>query len=246
MTVITIASTKGGVGKTQLSFELSAALGAILVDLDWHAGGATRMWGHRPLDYVRAPLLDALERGPAGEPPRPRAAAGRPHLVPSHPALAHGDYGAERISECLVAWSKTWAPAPVWCDTAPGANEVTHGALMAADLVVVPAVLHARELDALEEMVEGLLDVGHRVLVVPNMVRSRIPGRYADRLEALVGERAGVGPAISEWRRLPDRARRRALVLDGGAGSWARGAAEELRAVATAVSRAVTEEVVLA
>jgi MinD-like ATPase involved in chromosome partitioning or flagellar assembly len=39
VTVITIASTKGGVGKTQLSFELSAALGAVLVDLDWHAGG---------------------------------------------------------------------------------------------------------------------------------------------------------------------------------------------------------------
>jgi chromosome partitioning protein len=245
VTVITTASTKGGVGKTVLSFELSAALGAVLIDLDWHAGGATRMWGFRPLDRARAPLLDGLDRGPEAPPPRPRAAEGRPDLVPSHPALASAYYGADRVADCLAAWAETWG-RPVWCDTAPGANELTHGALMAAQLVVVPAVLHARELDALEEMVDGLLEAGHRVLVVPTMVRARVPPRYVERLEALVGDNVGVAPAVSEWRRLPDRGRRRAIVLDASLGAWARRAAAEFRAVAAAVNRAAREEPIVA
>src|SRR5262245_18709343 len=169
MTVVAMASTKGGVGKTVLSFELASALDAVLVDLDWHAGGATRMWGFRPLSRARVPLLDAFDRGPAASAPRPRSAEGRPDLVPSHPALAFGYYGADRVADCLTAWAGAWGRL-VWCDSAPGANELTHGALIAAQLVVVPAVLHARELDALEEMVEGLREAGHRVLVVPNMV----------------------------------------------------------------------------
>src|SRR5262245_55794074 len=74
MTVVAMASTKGGVGKTVLSFELAAALDAVLVDLDWHAGGATRMWGFRPLSRARVPLLDALDRGPTASAPRPRSA----------------------------------------------------------------------------------------------------------------------------------------------------------------------------
>ena len=68
--IVTVAAAKGGVGKTTLAYELAGALGGALVDLDWDAGGATRMWGFDPLKAARAPLLDALERGPEGRPPR--------------------------------------------------------------------------------------------------------------------------------------------------------------------------------
>ena len=61
--IVTVAAAKGGVGKTTLAYELAAALSGVLVDLDWDAGGATRMWGHDPTRAARAPLLDALERG---------------------------------------------------------------------------------------------------------------------------------------------------------------------------------------
>ena len=46
--IVTVAAAKGGVGKTTLAYELAAALGGVLVDLDWDAGGATRMWGFDP------------------------------------------------------------------------------------------------------------------------------------------------------------------------------------------------------
>ena len=75
--IITVAAAKGGVGKTTLAYELAAALGGVLVDLDWDAGGATRMWGFDPTRAARAPLLDALERGPEGRPPRPAPAGAR-------------------------------------------------------------------------------------------------------------------------------------------------------------------------
>ena len=51
--ILTVAAQKGGVGKTTLAYELAAALDAILIDLDFHGGGATNLWGFDPL-AVRA------------------------------------------------------------------------------------------------------------------------------------------------------------------------------------------------
>jgi hypothetical protein len=61
--IVTVAAAKGGVGKTTLAYELAQVLEAPLVDLDWDEGGATRRWGYRHEDRVRAPLLAALESG---------------------------------------------------------------------------------------------------------------------------------------------------------------------------------------
>ena len=76
--IITVAAAKGGVGKTTLAYELAAALGGVLVDLDWDAGGATRMWGFDPSRAARAPLLDGLERGPEGRVPRVKRRPNQP------------------------------------------------------------------------------------------------------------------------------------------------------------------------
>ena len=102
--IVTVAAAKGGVGKTTLAYELAAALGGVLVDLDWDAGGATRMWGFDPTRAARAPLLDALERGPEGRPPRLEA--------------------ARRTSPRSCRRTRTCRPAastPTWWPTACGA-----------------------------------------------------------------------------------------------------------------------------
>ena len=85
-------------------------------------------------------------------------------------------------------------------DTHPGANALTDGAMQVADLVVVPVVLAAREMDALEAIVADY--AAYRLLLVPTMVPpvpprrfvgpARGPGRRADRGRA-PGLRAPLG-----------------------------------------------------
>src|ERR1700694_4686620 len=76
--VVTLAATKGGVGKTVLAYELAAVLGAVLVDLDWDTGGASRLWGHDTRRFKRSALLDAFEHGPNAHAPQPRRQRYRP------------------------------------------------------------------------------------------------------------------------------------------------------------------------
>src|SRR5262245_35384485 len=134
--IVTVAAAKGGVGKTTLAYEIAGALGGVLVDLDWDAGGATRMWGIDPTAAVRAPLLDALERGPDGRPPRPRRRAHQPAIVPGHPDLSASRIAPDLVADCLEAWAGAWGSPYVVVDTHPGANPLTDGALSVADLVV--------------------------------------------------------------------------------------------------------------
>lgn len=235
--IITVAAHKGGVGKTTLAYELAATLGGVLVDLDWDAGGATRMWGVDPAATRRAPLLDALERGP-GVPPRPRRRAGQPALVPSHPDLSASRIEQDLIVDCLLSW-RAGLGLPLVVDTHPGANALTDGALEAADLVVVPTPLGVRELAALEQ---GLAELaGHRVLVVPTMVPAAPPRRMVELLAALTAGRCTVGPPVSDHRWLRRRLRRSAVVLQSNPGVRVRAAAEEFRAVAQTIEEMVGE-----
>jgi chromosome partitioning protein len=235
--VIVVAAAKGGVGKTTISYELAAALPGILVDLDWDAGGATRMWGIDPTAVKRAPLLDALESGPEGRLPRPRRRANQPLLVPSHPDLAASAIEPDLVADCLQAWAGRWDAARVVVDTHPGANALTDGALEAADLVVIPAVLANREMAALEAMVRDLGDF--RLVIAPTMVASIPPRRYVDRLEEIADGRHTVAPPISEHRWLRRRLRRSAVVTQPNPGRRVQAAAAEFRALASAVEEAL-------
>ena len=231
--IVTVAAAKGGVGKTTLAYELAAALEGVLVDLDWDAGGATRMWGFDPAAAVRAPLLDGLERGPGPRAPRVKRRPHQPRLVPSHPDLAASHIEAGLVAECLEAWAPAWEAPYLVCDTHPGANALTDGAIAAAELIVIPVVLGARELAALEASVREL--AAHRLLLVPSMVPAVPPRRLVDRLATLAGERLAVAPPISEHRWIRRRLRRAALVSQPNPGARVRAAAEEFRAVAEAV-----------
>jgi chromosome partitioning protein len=231
--IITVAAAKGGVGKTTLAYELAGALGAVLVDLDWDAGGATRMWGFDPTSAARAPLLDALERGPEGRPPRPKRRPNQPALLPAHPDLAASRIDADLLGDCLSAWSEAWEQPYLVVDTHPGANPLTDGAMQVADLVVVPVVLGAREMDALEAIVADYAD--YRLLLVPTMVPAVPPRRFVERLAALAGARIAVAPPISDHRWIRRRLRRAALVTQPNPGVRVRAAAAEFRAVADSV-----------
>ena len=127
--IVTVAAAKGGVGKTTLAYELAAALGGVLVDLDWDAGGATRMWGFDPSRAARAPLLDGLERGPEGRTPRLKRRPNQPELLPSHPDLSASRIDADLVADCLGSWAHAWGRPYVVVDTHPGANALTDGAM---------------------------------------------------------------------------------------------------------------------
>ncbi len=232
--IVTVAAAKGGVGKTTLAYELAAALSGVLVDLDWDAGGATRMWGHDPTRAARAPLLDALERGPEGRPPRPKRRANQPALVPAHPDLSASRIDADLVGDCLRAWATAFDDPYLVVDTHPGANPLTDGAIQGADLVVVPVVLGAREMDALEAIVGDYRD--YRLLLVPTMVPAVPPRRFVERLAGLAeAGRITVAPPVSEHRWIRRRLRRAALVTQPNPGVRVRAAAAEFRAVADTV-----------
>ena len=232
MPVITVGATKGGVGKTTLAYELAAAMDGVLVDLDWDSGGATRMWGYDPTSFKRAPLLDAIEAGPAVL-PRPRRRRNQPDLIPSHPDLAASDIPDLVIADCLSSWAKQW-DRPVIADTHPGANALTDGAMQVADLVVVPVILAAREMDALAGMLNDFAD--YRLLLVPNMVPPSPPRRYVERLAELAGDKP-VAPPISEHRWMRRRVRRSALTLQPNPGRQVQRVAAELQTLARVVEK---------
>src|SRR5256885_8746074 len=80
--ILAIASNKGGVGKTTVAVELAYSLEAVLVDLDYDAGGATGGWpevGNLAPEWARRSLID-------GDGPGPRVVRrpGLPDLIPSH------------------------------------------------------------------------------------------------------------------------------------------------------------------
>ena len=234
MPVITVAAGKGGIGKTTIAYELAAALDGVLVDLDFDGGGATAMWGYDTGAFQHAPLLDALERGPAGPPPRPKTRAHQPALVPGHSDLGASTIPDDLVADCLLAWAERWPQRYVICDTHPGANSLTDGAMQAADLVVVPVVLATRELDALERMLGDFAN--YRLLLAPNKVPASPSRRHVERLGALSGDHP-VAPPISEHRWLARRVRRAAVVLQPNPGRQLRAAAAEFRDLAACTEK---------
>lgn len=245
--IITFAADKGGVGKTTESFEVAAALGAVLVDLDHHRGGATRMWGMHPERYKRVPLLEAFEKAAhtgTSKAPRLRTGKGKPDLVASHPILrANEDITDDLVADCLLDWAAQWEHPYVVVDTQPGDNLMAMGGVAAADIIMVPVPLKNRELDALEGMVE-MYD--NRVLtVVPTMVPSPTPRRMFQWLKDICDAHPGVirvAPPISEHSVIPRRMIRRAISTQENPGVRIAKAQAEFITLARYIQQALIED----
>ncbi|MDQ6616614.1 MAG: ParA family protein [Actinomycetota bacterium] len=235
-TIVTVSATKGGVGKTTIAYELAAALGGVLVDLDWDEGGATQAWGYGA--QRTAPLIDALENGPSGRPPKPRHRPHQPALVPSHPDLAACTVTDGLIVDCLEAWAQQWAERFPYLvvDTHPGSNPYTDAAMAAAHVIVSPVVLAPKEMAATAELVR--LFGHHPLILAPNMVGLSPPTRFVDQLEAIAAAHPSltVAEPISRHNLLGRRIRRSALVLQPNPGRAVSRAADEFRALAAVVA----------
>lgn len=228
--IVSVAAWKGGVGKTTVGAELAYLLRAILVDADWDQGGATRAMGYRHEQYKTAPMLDAID---AGKVPKLNIRKNRADLIPSHPDLAENQPAPDAWAGELEKWGAHYG-RPLLVDTHPGGCPLTYGALSASSVIVVPAVLAVKELEALEGMCSELAD--YPLLIIPNMVKPSPPDWALKRLFS-ISERfeVPVGPVISYYKRLSGRHFRMAVAAGNPVPAWAETYVNQLHQVAGAV-----------
>lgn len=228
--IITTAAWKGGVGKTFLALELAHLLDAVLVDLDWDKGNASRAWGFREEARASVPLLDALERGRT---PRPLAGGlWRADLVPCHADFVDNQPPVEQLTRALESWAVD-LKRPLVVDTHPGGVPATYGAVAAAHVVVVPVVLAEREMEATEGMIGELKS--YPLLLVPNKVGTP-QERYISWLERITGSaKVPVAPVVGRYDWLSTRRRRMAVTATQPVPARAQRLVDELQRVGEAV-----------
>lgn len=208
--IVTVAARKGGVGKTTLAYELAWLLDAVLVDLEFDEGSATRVWGYRHEVRLRAPLLDALE---SGRTPRPLSGYHKPDLVPCHPDFQLNQPSPDDMADALGRWAGEWDRDFVVVDTHGGGSASGDGAIAAASVVIVPVPLKTKDLNATEGMVREMPD--YPLVVVPNMI-PRIPSAAEiSRVGQIVaGTPVPVAEPIPYVRGIETRKKRVAITSD--------------------------------
>lgn len=209
--IYTVASHKGGVGKTTIAYELAQVTGSVLVDFEWDGGGASGTWGYNPDTRSNDALMNALDRD---RPPRPLTGKGvKPDLVPGSLYLPEAGLEAEDFGHRLVQWAQEWGRSIV-VDTHPGASPSANGAMSESHVIVVPTPLMIKDLAGTERMVRAMLDFP--IIIVPNKIPPIPPKDGIDRLTRIVeGTNIRVGPIISDGGRAINlRKKRMAMTAD--------------------------------
>lgn len=233
--IVVVHSRKGGVGKTTLAYELAYLLDAVLVDLDWEEGGATRTWGYRWEERTRSPLMSALERETA---PKPLSGFNKPDLVPGHPAFEHAQPAANDMADALSKWAGEWGRDWVVVDTHPGATEAINGALSVAHLVISPVPLATKDLNGTEALVRELAD--YPLVLIPNKIPPVPPMAEIRRLRSIVeGTPVQVGPPIPRATAVEVRKKRMAITSENPPAKPLRPVADGLRQLAAYVKEYV-------
>jgi len=166
--ILAVANQKGGVGKTTLAVNLSAALAleglrVLLVDLD-PQGSATR-WLLGPDAEPEEDVSGLLE----GRKPRPVELSPRGlFLLPSTGRLAAvernlaSEVGGELVlDEALAAYPETWDWVVLDCP--PNLGILTLNGLAAARKVLVPVEPHSLAVLGIEDILDAIAKVQRRL-----------------------------------------------------------------------------------
>jgi chromosome partitioning protein len=211
--IVVVHSRKGGVGKTTTAYELAHLLNAVLVDLEWEDGGASRAWGYRHEDRLGAVVPDALA---ANRVPRPLKGYGKPHLVPGHPTLEQNGTEAKVFADALKSWADAWGSELgidwVVVDTHPGSNPLSDGANSVADVVLAPLPLRTKDLEAAASMVNEMADFP--LVIVPNMVDNPDPIAVRRLTSMVEGTPVRVGPFVPFAKAVGNRRKRLAITSE--------------------------------
>ncbi len=201
-TTISIATHKGGAGKTVTAMALSAALAragypTLLLDLDPQGhctlGLGVRLENHSPT------LRDIFT-----DPPVPVASVIREthipslHIIPSNIRLermAHAIYSRPKREELL---KKTLQPVAknyrfLIADCPPSLGALTENAIAAADLVVIPCQMEARAADALVDLLELIHIIKGKGFTDWRILITRFDSRKSLTNQA-------IGEALAQWQ----------------------------------------------
>ena len=104
--IVTVASAKGGVGKSTIAYELAQLLDAPLIDLDWEDGSSTVAWGYYQQYRRSIPVLQTAFAG--AQTPVPVSGRNKPDLVPCYKNFVNEQPPADDIRDALEKWAAVW------------------------------------------------------------------------------------------------------------------------------------------